>query len=267
MAAIGLVAGAGKLPMIFADIARKRGEKVIGIGLKGLTPHELESHVDKFIWFELAALQKMIFAAVTNRITKVVLLGKLKKELFLNNPEGFDEDTRKMVSKLTDKKDYTILNKVSDTLKKFGIEILDPTPYLKELMPKKGLLTARLLSQDESADIEYAGAIARELAGRDIGQAVAVKNKTVIAMEAVEGTDEMIVRAGVLSKKGFVVAKVARPEQDMRFDIPLVGLETVEAIINAGGTALAIESDKTLLIDKDEIIKLADEKGLAIVIV
>ena len=267
MATIGVVAGAGKLPGIFSDIARQRGEKVIGIGLKGITSDAIESHVDKFIWFELAALQKMIFAAVTNRITKIVLLGKLRKDLFFNNPEGFDEDTRKIIGKLTDKRDYSILNKVADTLSKFGIEVMDPTPYLKDYMPAKGVLTKRLPDKDETDDIEYARPVALELARRDIGQAVAVKKKTVIALEAVEGTDEMIARAGSLSKRGFVVIKVARPEQDMRFDIPLIGLETVEKMISCGGTALAIEAEKTLLIDKEEILKLADEKGFSIVIV
>ncbi|MBN2453011.1 MAG: UDP-2,3-diacylglucosamine diphosphatase LpxI [Candidatus Omnitrophica bacterium] len=267
MATIGLVAGSGKLPAIFSDSARQRGDKVIGIGLKGVTPPEIENHVDKFIWFELAALQKMIFAAVSNRITKIVLLGKLRKDIFFKNTEGFDEDTRKILGKLTDKKDYSMLNKVSETLSKFGMEVLDPTPYLKDYMPSKGVLTRRHPSEDEAKDLEYARKIALENAGRDIGQAVAVKNRTVIAIEAVEGTDEMIARAGSLSGRGFVVAKVARPEQDMRFDVPLVGLETVEALVKAGATALSIEAGRTFLIDREEIIKLADEKSLSIVIV
>ena len=267
MANIGIVAGAGRLPIIFAEAAKARGDKAIGIGIKGITSTEIESHVDKFVWFELGAFQKMIFALVSNRINKIVLLGKLRKDLFFRNAEGFDEDTKKILSKLNDNKDYSILNKAAELLGKFGIEVIDPTPYLKEYVPSEGVITRRPLSKEESVDIDYARKIVGELARLDIGQTVIVKNKTVIAIEAIEGTDEAIARAGVLSKRGFVVVKAARPHQDMRFDIPLVGLETIEAIIKSGGTALAIEANKTLLIDRKEILELADEKGLAITVV
>lgn len=267
MATIGVVAGAGKLPIIFSDVARQRGDKVVGIGLKGLTSSEIEGHVDKFIWFELGALQKMIFAVVSNRINKIVLLGKLRKDLFFKDADRFDADTKAILGKLTDNKDYSMLQKTSDILAKFGIEIIDPTPYLKDLMPTKGIITNRPPTKEEQGDIEYATGVARELARLDIGQTVIARKKTTIALEAIEGTDEAIARAGSLSKNGFVVVKVARPNQDMRFDIPLVGLETVEAIVRAGGTALAIEAEKTFLIDREEIVKLADSKGLSIIIV
>jgi len=243
---------------------RQRGDRVIGIGIKGITSPEIESHVDKFVWFELGAFQKMIFALLANRINRIALLGKLRKDLFFRNAEGFDEDTRAILSKLSDNRDYSILNKASELLGKFGIKVIDPTSYLKDLIPSKGVITARPPTKEESADIDYARTIAAELAKLDIGQTVIVKNKTVVALEAIEGTDEAIARAGSLSKRGFVVVKAARPNQDMRFDIPLVGLETVEAIVKAGGTALAIEAEKTFLIDRREIVTLADEKGLSI---
>ncbi len=267
MANIGLVAGAGRLPIIFADNARRLGDKVVGIGINGMTATDLENHVDKFIWFEFGALQKMIFAVLSNRINKVVLLGKIKKDLFFKDDGKFDEKTKSLLTKLGDNKDYSMLNKVSEFLAKFGIEIIDPTPYLKELMPAKGIITKREPDKEESEDIDYAKTVARELARFDIGQTVIVKNKTVIALEAVEGTDEAIARAGNLSKKGFVLVKMARPNQDMRFDIPLVGLDTVEALARAGGTALALEAEKTLLIDRDTIVSFADQKGISIVVV
>jgi DUF1009 family protein len=266
MTTIGLVAGSGKLPIIFSDTARRRGDKVIGIGLKGVTSSEIENHVDKFIWFELGALQKMIFAVMSNRINKIVLLGKLRKDIFFTNAENFDESTRSLVGKLTDNKDYSMLTKASEILARFGIEIMDPSSYLKDLMPAKGVMTKRSPTEEEMGDIEYAFTIGRELAKFDIGQTVIVKKKTVIALEAMEGTDETIARAGGLSKKGFVVVKVARPSQDMRFDVPLVGLETVEAIVSSGGTALALEAEKTFLIDREEVVTLADSKGLSIII-
>jgi len=267
MSSIGIVAGAGKLPALFADLAKKQGEKVVGVGLRGVTDPELESHVDKFLWFEMSAVQKAILLLVTNRINRIVLLGKLQKDVFFKKDVVLDNDTKAVLNKLNDKKDYSILNEAAKFLKKFGIEIIDPTPFLSDLIPQKGVLTRRAPTQAESEDLQYAVDIARELTRHDIGQTVAVKTKTVIALEAVEGTDETIARAGAFSKTGFVVAKVARPNQDMRFDVPLVGRETVEGIIKAGGTALALEAGKTFLIDKDDILKLADEKGFSLVVV
>jgi Uncharacterized protein conserved in bacteria len=267
MAKIGIVGGSGKLPIIFSDAARKKGEKVIGIGLKGVTDPALESHVDKIIWVDLGAVQKTIFAVVAERISKIALLGKLNKELFFKNNKDLDADTKTFAGKLNDMKDYSLLNKAAAFLGKFGIEIMDPTPYLVDLLPQKGVLTRRNPSEAEAADIEYARSVARELARLDIGQTVAVKSKTVIALEAMEGTDETMARAGALSKQGFIIAKVARPDQDMRFDVPLVGLETIEALARAGGTALALEAGRTFLIDREAIIKFADEKNISVVVV
>jgi DUF1009 family protein len=267
MAKIGIVGGSGKLPLIFSDAARAKGDKVVGIGLKGLTDPALESHVDKFIWIDLGAVQKTVLAVVAERINKLALLGKLKKDLFLQNNESLDADAKTFAGKLGDMKDYSMLNKAAAFLGKFGIEIIDPTPYLGGLLPKKGVLTRRSPTKEEAEDIDYAMGIAGEMAKLDIGQAVAVKNKAVVAVEAMEGTDEAMSRAGNLSKKGFVVVKVARPDQDMRFDVPLVGLETIQAFAKAGGTAFALQADKTFLIDREEIARFADEKNLAVVVV
>ena len=141
MAKIGIVGGSGKLPIIFSDVAREKGDKVVGIGLKGVTDPELESHVDKFIWIDLGAVQKTIFSVVAERISKIALLGKLNKDLFFKNNEGLDADTKTFAGKLNDMKDYSMLKKASDFLRKFGIEIIDPTPYLGDLLPKTGVLT------------------------------------------------------------------------------------------------------------------------------
>lgn len=266
MARVGIVGGSGKLPIIFADAARQKGDQVVGIGLRGLTDPALEGHVDKFIWIDLGAVQKTIFAVVAERIGRIALLGKINKDLFLKNDRKLDADAKTFTGKLSDMKDYSMLKKAADFLGKFGIQIMDPTPYLQELLPRKGVLTKRTPSEAEAEDIEYARSVAGELARLDIGQTVAVKNKAVIALEAMEGTDETIARAGGLSRQGFVVAKVARPDQDMRFDVPLVGLETVEALARAGGTALALEAGRTFLIDRDEIVRFADSRNLSITI-
>lgn len=267
MARIGLVAGYGTLPMAFADAARKAGDTVIGFGLKGVAQEELAGHVDKMHWLGWGDFAKGMLLLTTERVRKVVMLGKIKKDAFFRDDAKFDEKMRSMLYSTGNRKDYNILKEAAKALKMIGVEVIDPTPYLAELVPSKGVLTKKAPSSSESEDINYGAGAAKELARFDIGQTVAVKDKTVIAAEAVEGTDEMIRRAGSLSRVGFSVIKVARPDQDMRFDIPLVGLDTVKNLIECGGTALALESGKTLLMDRDEIIKLADSKGISIVVI
>ena len=267
METIGLVAGYGELPILFAKAAKERGDRVVGFGLKGATSTSLEAHVEKMHWLEWGNLQKGIILLATAGVKKIVLLGKIRKDLLFKNDAQLDEKASQMISTLKDKKDYAVLGGVTKMLKLAGITVIDPTPYLSAFLPLKGTLTKGEPTKDEWDDIRYGCEIAGELARRDIGQAVAVKEKTVIALEAVEGTDETIRRAGTLSNGGFTIVKVARPDQDMRFDIPLIGLDTLKALIAAKGRVLALQEKKTLLIDKDEMIRLADEKGVAIVVV
>lgn len=267
MARIGLVSGEGRLPIVFADLAKMKGDTVIAFGLKGITSPDLEKHVEKMHWVPWGSLQKAALLVITERIRKIVMLGKIKKDILFSSGEELDDNARKILDKLKDKKDYAVLNGINDFLKKMGIEVIDSTAYLKELIPSRGVLTGREPSQEERDDIDYGIKVAKSLSGFDIGQTLAVKEKTVIAVEAMEGTDETIARAGRLMKGPFVAVKVARPDQDMRFDVPLVGVETLRALAKAGGTALALEADRTLLMEKDEVVRFADKEGIAIVII
>lgn len=266
MARIGLVAGHGNLPMVFARAAKEKGETVIAFALKGVTDESLAASVDKIHWFEWGHLEKALLFLVTERIRRIAMLGKVKKEILFKGDEKLDEKARSLLVK-KDRKDYSILTEVSKILKPLGIEIIDPSPYLKELIPSKGTLTRRAPTDDEWDDIHYGRDVAKELSKYDIGQTIVIKDKTVIACEALEGTDETIKRSGQYAKVGFTVVKVARPDQDMRFDIPLVGHDTVKALCEAGGKVLAIEADKTLLMDREEVIRYADEKGLSITVI
>ena len=267
MARIGLIAGYGTIPIIFAQKAKEKGDTVIALGLKGVTSGELERHVDKMHWLEWGQFHKALMLVVTERLRKIVLLGKIKKDLLFKDEGKLDDEIKTIINKAGDRKDYAILKQIANVVAKFGIEIIDSTTYLGHLIPQRGILTKRSPTPQESEDIEYGRTVARELARLDIGQTLAVNNKTVIAIEGLEGTDEAIKRAGSLSRIGFVVVKVARPDQDMRFDVPLVGLDTLKVIAEAGGKALALEGGKTLLVDREEMIKLADEKGISIVII
>ncbi len=267
MSKIGLVAGEGKLPIVFSLAAKKRGDTVIAFGMKGVTDPDLENHVGKVHWLDWGSLQKGLLLLATEGIREIIMLGKLKKNLFFKGDEKMDDSAKKILDKIGDRKDYAILNEVTNLLSKFGIKVIDSTTYLKELIPSKGTLTKREPAKSEWIDIEYGRDVAKKLSEFDIGQTVVIKEKTVIAVEAAEGTDDTILRAGALVKTGFVVVKVARPNQDMRFDVPLVGPETMKAIIKSAGKTLALEADKTLMMDRKELIKLADDNGISVVII
>lgn len=267
MARIGLLAGEGKLPAIFSKIAKSRGDTVIAFALKGVASDELGRHVDKVHWLEWGSLKKAMLLLATERINSVIMLGKLKKEEFFKKEAGLDAEAKKVLDKIKDKKDYAILNEINNVFSKVGIKILNITDYLKDFIPAKGVLTRRAPTAGEDLDIKYGADVAKKLSGFDIGQTITVKDNTVIAVEAMEGTDETILRSGILSGGGFVVVKMARPDQDMRFDVPLVGLETIKAMIKSGAKALALESGKTILIDREDAVRLADDSGISLVII
>ncbi len=267
MARIGLLAGSGKLPFVFAKIAQRKGDNIIAFGIKGITDDNLENHVDKMHWMDWGDFKKALLLLAVERIKKIIMLGKVEKNIFFRNDKELDEEAKKLVEKVKDKKDYVILNKVGKVLSKLGIEVIDSTTYLKDEIPSKGTLTKREPNEEEWRDIKYGSEIAKELSRYDIGQTIAVKDKTVITVEAMEGTDETIRRAGALTGGDFVIVKVARPNQDMRFDVPLVGSDTLKAMIEAKGRVLALEEKKTLLIDRNEVIKLANQAGISIVVI
>lgn len=267
MAKIGLVAGEGRLPIVLAKEARRRGDEVVAFGVTGLTDAELEKHVAKMHWFEWGELQKAFMTILAEGLRKIVFLGKINKSLLFKEGGDLDEKSKNFLAGLKDKKDYSVLKKIQGMLKLIGAELLDATDYLEGLVPEKGVLSRRRPTGRESSDIEVGRTIARELARWDIGQTVCVKDGCVIAMEAAEGTDETIRRAGALSEGGFTVVKMARPEQDMRLDVPLVGPDTVRTLSSAGARVLALEGKKTILMDREEVISIADEAGIAIIIV
>lgn len=267
MARIGLVAGYGQLPIIFAKKAKAKGDTVIALGLKDVTSPELEKYAEKVHWFEWGDLKKALLLAVTQRLRRIALLGKIKKEILFKDTGKLDDEAKKIAGSSEGKKDYTILKSIAKLIGTVGIEIIDPTPYLEELIPARGTLTKSKPSKNETEDVEYARELASELARFDIGQTVIVKDKTVIALEAVEGTDETIHRAGKLSDGGFVVVKMARPAQDARFDVPLVGPDTIKTIAQSKGRVLALQEKKTFLMDRPEAIRIADENNIAIVVI
>ncbi|MBL7068882.1 MAG: UDP-2,3-diacylglucosamine diphosphatase LpxI [Candidatus Omnitrophica bacterium] len=267
MKRIALIAGKGKLPFIFAGCARKNGERVIGIAINGITSPELESYVDKIYWGDITNPSKVLEIFRQENINFVAMTGKIPKAIIFNRDLNLDKDASEIFKNTVDSKDYSIIKAIALRFKKEGISVMDPTVYFSELLPKKGLLTERSPTKEQWQDIRFGYRAAKKIAGMDIGQAVAVKKKMILAVEAIEGTDDMIKRTGRLDTKGAVIVKVSRPHQDMRFDIPTVGPETIDSLIEAKAAVLAIEARKTLVVDKDEITRKANTAGIAVVVI
>jgi len=266
MERIGLIAGGGEIPVIFAREARKKGVEVIGFAVKGLASPELKSVCSKVHWLGTNQITKGLLLFVVERIKRIVMLGKIDKAIIYDAAKKNEGELARF-KETPDKSDYNILNRVTAELAKRGVEVVDSLGYLSELLPSKGILTKRHLSARENEDVSFGFEIAKEIARFDIGQTIVVKDRSVIAVEAVEGTDNTIKRAAKLGIKEFVVVKVARPRQDMRWDVPVVGSETVKLIAAGGGKVLALEEKKMFLVDKDSCSRLADRNDISIVVV
>ena len=269
---VGLVAGAGRFPIAFARAARQQGLKVYGLGVQGMVSDELADSCDRFATAGLARLGRAIKLLNRAGIRDVVMAGKIEKvELF--KPARLlrllpDWRTLHMWFRYAtaNKSDDTILLAIIREFGRDGIRFHSALDYCPELLVNHGFLTRRKPSTAQWRDIKFGWDIAKDIGRLDIGQTVVVNDTAVIAVEAIEGTDQAIRRAGTLCRRGgFTVVKVAKPQQDRRFDVPTIGLDTVQTMYEAGGRVLAIESQQTILLDADEAISLADRLGIAIV--
>lgn len=265
MKRIALVAGQGRLPFIFSDEARKDGAYVVGIGINGITDAALENHVNKIYWGDITETKRALEVFRQEKVNFIAMTGKIPKAIIFNKKLNFDKDASEVLKSTIDSKDYTIIKAIATRFKREGIRVMDPTVYLSKLLPVKGLIAERTPTKDEWGDIKFGAKTAKKIAGMDIGQAVMVRKKMVIAVEAHEGTDKMIRRASELDSDGAVVVKVSRPHQDMKFDVPTIGPETIDSLIAAKAKVLAIEAKKTLVVDREELVRRADSSGIAVV--
>ena len=259
-----LIAGAGEIPAILAREARMKGASFIAISLTETAMAPLEGLADKVYRLSIGQVGKIIKTIKKEGIRKVVFIGKVKKELLYERIR-FDLKAIKILKNLSNRNDDTVMFALVRELADEGIEVMDQTTYLKSMMPGEGVLTKRSPGKKEWEDIRYGMDMAKRSASLDIGQTVVVKDRAVMAVEAIEGTDEAIIRGGRLARGGAVVAKVAKPKQDPRFDVPTVGAKTIESMIESGSKAIAIEAGRTLLVDRDALVKKADAAGIAIV--
>ncbi len=265
MEKIGLLAGVGRLPVLFSKAAKSLGYEVSAISLLKDTDKELASEASNHKAINVSQLGAIIDYLKECGVKKVTLLGKVTKELlFAEKHEQPDMRMMQLLLSLSDKKDDTIMLAFVEELAKEGLEAFDQTALLKTLMPKAGTLTKREPSALEYADMQMALQTAKEIGRMDVGQTAVVKDKAVMALEAIEGTDACIKRGGSLAGAGASVGKAAKPQQDTRFDVPTIGEVTIESMIKVGAKALAIEAGRVLVVDQAKVVALAEENAITI---
>ena len=266
MEKLGILAGAGKLPVECARAARQLGYEVYAVGLLPATDPAIAEFSAEFVSISVGQLEAILNYLQSKELRKVTMIGKVTKELLFNGAVIPDVKMLQLIMSLPNRNDDTIMMAFVMELAKAGMETFDQTALIRSLMPHRGTITKREPTDEERLDLEYGMRIAKELGRMDIGQTVVVKNRAVMALEAIEGTDACIKRGGQLAGgSGAVVAKVSKPAQDNRFDVPTIGYQTVECMVEAGATALAIEADKTLMVDRENTVALAEEHNISIV--
>jgi len=261
---IGIIAGNGTFPLEFAKAAKKKGLEVVAVAHEGETLPELAAHVDSISWIKVGQLGKLIKIFKEQGVKDVLMAGGIKKTHLFS---GALPDLRgaALLARMLYKKDDSILRGVAEELESEGITIRESTLFLDNLLAPAGQLTKRKPSADEWRDIEFGWHMAKEIGRLDIGQTVVVKGQAVVAVEAAEGTDEAIRRGGKLCRSGAVVVKICKPQQDLRFDLPATGTQTIAVMKEVEATCLAVEAGKAIIFDRDAVVKEADKAGIAIV--
>jgi hypothetical protein len=260
----GLIAGNGRFPFLVLEGARSQGIEMAVIALKEEAAPELEKAAKRLHWVSLGELSKAIELMQREGVKRAVMAGQVKHNKIFSSIRP-DWKLAKLLFSLPRKNTDSLIGAVAKVLEDEGIELVDSTLFLKPLVPEVGVLTKRAPNEQEAADMEYGLGVARQIASMDIGQTVVIADRACVAVEAMEGTDETIERAARFANgRPLVVVKVSKPRQDMRFDVPVVGLPTVEAMKRAGATALAIDATRTLLFDRIQLVALADAAGIAI---
>lgn len=271
---IGLIAGWGRFPILVAEALQQQGRRVHCIGLHGHADPALADVCYRYVNKGLTRIGSHISWFQKQKIEIATMAGKLQKKLMFNPvnwlfnlPDWTCIKTfyPHFITRSADCKDDTLLTAVVNVFAKGGVHAVPATDLVPELLLKKGILGARQPSSFLSKDIEFGWSIAKEMGRLDIGQSIVVKSQAVVAVEAVEGTDECIKRAGELCQVGgFTVVKVAKPQQDMRFDVPTIGLQTLQTIAAAGGKALVVEAEKTIILDEPAVIDFANRHGIVV---
>src|SRR2546421_10524404 len=263
---LGLIAGNGSFPFLVIAGAKRAGATVVVAGIREETDPAIEKLADRFTWVGIGQLGKMLRFFKNEGVDKAIMAGQVKHVQIFSRAIP-DVRMLKMLLRLPRRNTDALIGAVANELASEGIELIDSTYFLKDQIAQVGALTRRTADEREKSDIEYGLEIAKEIARLDLGQTIVVRDRACVAIEAMEGTDAVIRRAGELVRGRLTVGKLAKPDQDMRFDVPVVGVPTVETMIAAGATCLCLTAGKTLMFDRDETIKLANKNKIAIIAV
>jgi UDP-2,3-diacylglucosamine hydrolase len=279
MSKLGLIAGNGRFPFLLLDAARAHGEEVVVAALKEETDREMDDRAAadggvRVHWLSLGELSRLIETFQAAGVTRAIMAGQVKHKQIFSSIRP-DWRLAKLLLSLRTRNTNMLLGAVAKVLGDEGVELISSTSYLEPLLAKEGVLTGRAPSESELLDIEYGRKIAGIIAGHDIGQTVVVAGQACVAVEAMEGTDATILRAGEIMKslddeastleRSLTVVKVAKPKQDLRFDVPVIGAATIEAMRQAGATCLALDAGRTLIFDEAAVLAQANLAGIAIV--
>jgi hypothetical protein len=259
-----LIAGNGRFPFLVLEGARSQGIEMVVLALKEETVPEIEQKASRVEWVSLGDLGGAIDFLKRERVTHAVMAGQVKHNKIFSSIKP-DWRMARLLMSLATKNTDSLIGAVARVLEGEGVTLVDSTAFLAPLLPAAGVLTRRAPDEAEAADIAYGREIARQIAGLDLGQTVVIRDRACVAVEAMEGTDETIERAArIVCGQRIVVVKVSKPKQDMRFDVPVVGLPTIEVMKRSNATALAIDARRTLLLDREAMLAAADDAGIAV---
>ncbi len=260
---IGLIAGGGALPLEFVRSVKEHGDQIVVFALNNMASTELDEVADTVHWLGTRQYAKFVLLLLKERIRKIAFVGKVDKSVIYRENE-LDKTSLEALKGVKNRKDYSILEEATRRLGQLGVEVVDGIKYLSHLLPEKGLLGEAVPDDRIKGDVDFGYEAAKKLAGMDIGQTVVVKDKAIVAVEAMEGTDSTIDRAGAIAGEGCVMIKVSRPNQDMRWDVPTVGPETMGRLVRNGFSAVAIESGKMFLVEREKFLDMADKSGIVV---
>ena len=262
---IAIIAGSGRFPFHVAQEAKRQGFSLVAIGIAGWVDPALASHVDAYEEVPVGQIGRIIKQLKSWDVRQAIMAGKVTKNVLLNGRTGFDLRALSLLGKVKEFSVPALLGAIGELLAGEGIILLDSSIFLKDSLCPLGVLTVRKPTLAEETDIQLGFRVARALAGLDVGQTVIVKGKVVVAVEALEGTDVAIRRAHALAGQGLVMVKTASANQDRRFDLPVIGVETIATLTTSGGACLAVEAGTTLLLDRDSLIASANAANLCLV--
>ena len=264
MSTIGLIAGGGRFPLLFAESARKAGHRVVAVAHRNETDPGLAERVDALTWVKLGQIGHILDALKAGGASQTVMLGAITKRRFFQDAM-LDATGLRVLARVAIRSDDNLLRAMARFLEEEGMPITDPTPFLQDRLAPEGVLGRHAPTAEELEDARYGMDLARGIGRLDLGQTVVVKDRVALAVEALEGTDACIRRGGELARSGgFVVAKAVKPGQDRRFDLPAVGPDTVEVLKEAGGRVLAVEAGATLVMDLDRMAEKADRAKIVL---